>query len=201
MGKRTLTPRDGPVLAIDPGPEKSGWVYLDSEGGVRNSAIAPNATLFYTLMRRETFPTLVVERMGFMGPQRPAGNETHETNVWSGHFLALYRHYGKPWARIYRRTVQIHHTGGVNGDPIIRAALIDRFGGKAAAIGGVHCRKCKGKGWFGSGRPTCPRCGGSKWESPPGPLNGVVEDCWQALALGLAYRDGVELANHWGDLA
>jgi hypothetical protein len=83
-----------------------------------------------------------------------------------------------------------HQTKGVN-DSVIRQRLIDKYGGKDKAIGGVRCPNCKGKGWSGSGRPVCDVCQGEKWKHPPGPLHGITADVWQALAVAVTFSESL----------
>lgn len=194
MAKHILTPRDGPVIAIDPGLESSGWVSILGAGKI-TSEIVENAKLLDTV--RSTDPntvTFVIERMNFMA--KHAGNSVHEPNVWAGRFMEAFEGRGGSVHRIFRRTVATHIAGQVaEGNATIRAAIIDRYGGKDKAIGGVRCKTCKGKGWTGRDHDYCQSCFGRGWSHPRGPLYGVVTHCWQALALALAYRDGAELAN------
>ncbi len=193
--KHILTPRDGPVVAIDPGLEESGWVSILDDGKI-TSEIVENAKLLNTIRSTDpTTVTLVIERMNFMA--KHAGNSVHEPNVWAGRFMEAFAGRGGSVHRIFRRTVTTYISGQVaQGNAAIRAAIIDRYGGKDKAIGGVRCKRCKGKGWTGRHRTPCDdwRCE-KGWLHPPGPLKGVVTHCWQALALGLAYLDGAELAN------
>ena len=191
MAKRQLTPRDGPVLAIDPGREQSALVRIDDSD--IDAALLPNADALLGLHGRNGEEVVVIERMNFM--PNHCGDEIHETNVWAGRFLQMAESHGIIVHRIYRRTVAVHITGLTKGDATVRAAIIDRYGGKDKAIGGVRCKKCNGKGWRGRDHDYCQPCFGRGWTHPPGPLKKVVTHCWQALALGLAYLDGVELAD------
>jgi uncharacterized OB-fold protein len=74
-------------------------------------------------------------------------------------------------------------------DTNVRQAIIDLYGGEEKAIGGKKCPECKGKGWFGPGRPVCPKCDGKKWKTPPGPLNGIATDVWAALAVAITFAE------------
>jgi hypothetical protein len=128
---------------------------------------------------------LCVEMMEARG--MPTSNEELLTCVAIGRFI---ERWGHPYTLITRRDVKLHICGSSRAkDPHVRQALIDRFGGQRYAIGGKKCGKCKGKGWFGPGRPVCPECEGSKWEIPPGPLHGVASHAWAALGVAACYSD------------
>jgi hypothetical protein len=180
------------VLAIDPGRHESAYAFV--EANEVGTGLLSNARLLSWLYKQANPPpTLVVERMNFM--PNHCGDEVHETNVFAGRCLEAYANCSGTAHRIYRRVVAVHTTGATRGDATIRAALIDRFGGKDKAIGGTRCSRCKGKMWTGRDHIPCRQCDATGWKYPKGLLYGVVTHCWQALALGLAYLDGVELAD------
>lgn len=163
MPKHILTPRDGPVLAVDPGQKASGLVWLEDDQSLSRFGIFPNDAILHHVTRLSLGRRLVIERMD--NQHKVCGDPTNESNVWAGRFLQA-----APSAvvRIRRVAVAWHIGGQWAGDKEIRAALIHRYGGKEKAIGN---------------------------KQSPGPLYGVADHCWQALALALAYRDGVKLAD------
>lgn len=88
----------------------------------------------------------------------PVGQEVFETCVWIGRFIEAW---GGPHSLIYRKAVTAFVCGnGKAKDSNVRQALIDRYGGKDKAIG----RK-----------------------KSPGPLYGMKEDMWSALAVAVTY--------------
>ena len=88
------------------------------------------------------------------------GREVFETVFWSGRFAEAA--YPIRAVQLPRRAVKLHLCGSTRAkDPNIRAALIDRFGG-SAAIG----RKAN-----------------------PGPLYGISQDVWSALAVAVTFAD------------
>lgn len=178
------------ILAIDPGPEESAWVVIDENGKPRGFAIEDNHTLLENLWE-EKFPDafLAIEMVASYG--MPVGKTIFETAAWVGRFTAVHQlcYQGK-YTKVYRKPVCLHICNSPRAnDSNIRQALIDRFGGKNKAIGGVKCPRCKGKGWFGRGRAVCPDCDGKKWKYEPGPLYKIANDVWAALAVGLTYYD------------
>ena len=77
-------------------------------------------------------------------------------------------------------------SGGVT-DSHVRQTLIDIYGGEDVAVGGRKCKKCKGKGWTGRNHDVCEACGGSGWETKPGPFHGMKKDMWAAHGVGFAW--------------
>jgi hypothetical protein len=83
---------------------------------------------------------------------------------WTGRFAETWyaAGNGEPVA-VYRKDVKLHLCGSPRAkDPNIRQALIDRWGGKAAAIGNAK---------------------------NPGPLYGVKSHAWAALAVAVYVND------------
>jgi hypothetical protein len=114
-------------------------------------------------------------------------SEEMETLIQIGRILQMWP---GEWSYIFRSDVKVLLCGATNAkDKNVSQAIKDRFGGETVAVGGKKCPKCKGKGWFGPGRPKCPECDGSKWEYPPGPLAGVASHVWAALAVALWWND------------
>jgi hypothetical protein len=80
--------------------------------------------------------------------------------VWVGRFIEMSV---ADAALMPRKDVKLHLCGQTRAkDSNIRAALIDRFGGKEKAIGK---------------------------KASPGPLYGLKADAWQALALAVTWLD------------
>lgn len=177
-------------LAIDPGDTHSGWVaytrdedelgYLKLHGyGKDKNSKLRKAMHKAVKGLRKTHLAIETPRPSGM----PVGAETMETMVQIGRFLQMWP---GPWTYVFRPDVKIYVCGAVNAkDSNVRQSLIDRFGGDSIALGGKKCEKCKGKGWFGAGRPTCPECEGSCWEIPPGPLAEMARDAWAALGVAV----------------
>lgn len=191
------------LYAIDPGPEESGVVAIRVGQTPLTFVVCGKMSNESLLMDLERDAYGSQTRLAIEMPQcygMPVGRSVLETCEWVGIFRQAF---GLDRStKVYRSDVIIHLCGAKNyrdeqtgklrghGDTSVRAALIDRFGpSKGQAIGGTKCKACKGKGWFGSGRPACLQCGGTKWEYPPGPLHGVTKDCWSALAVAVTSMD------------
>ena len=134
---------------------------------------------------------LAVEDITNMG--MAVGSDVFKTMFWSGRFCQVWsmnRNVGlRVFSQIPRPEIKLFLCGSSRAkDPNVRQALIDRYGGDEVAIGGKKCLKCKGKGWFGSGRPECKECKGGGWLQPPGPLHGFSGHTWSALAVAVTSR-------------
>lgn len=147
------------ILAIDPGTEVSGAVMLDGER-VIDSGVLPNAEVL-DLLRSTCRPGVAIacEMVACYG--MPVGAEVFDACRWIGRFEQVC--WPRPIAMVYRRDVKLHLCGTVRAkDANVRQALVDRWGGKARAIG------------------TSKR---------PGPLYGVKSHAWAALGVAVTVRD------------
>lgn len=152
------------LVAIDPGPEESAFVVF-VDGAPRSFGKKPNLELLLPLARlAETNieAMLVLEMIASYG--MPVGAPVFQTCVWIGRFVQVWQSHGAPYSLITRQEVKLELCGnraakGAN----LRQALIDRFGpDKRKAIG---------------------------VKASPGPLYGVKDDVWSALAVGCAWSD------------
>jgi len=152
------------LLAIDPGNAHSAYVLLDGErvlafGKISNEELL--AKLRSTQHGDGPFwcaDHLAVEMIASYG--MPVGREVFETCLWIGRFLEAW---SDAHTLVYRQQVKLEICKSPRAnDATIRAALIDRYGGKEAAIG----RK-----------------------AAPGPLYGVSGDVWSALAVAITWKE------------
>ena len=158
-------------MAIDPGPERSAWLLLEGSG-VRGFGITPNLALVAKLRARSPSgrlweagdaDVLVIEniepRYGLS-----TGWETLDTARWVGRFEEAAQ---SLTVELLKRSSILRHLGIAsrgNADQGVRMALIDRYGGKAVAIGTVKAK---------------------------GPLHGIATHCWSALAVAVSYAEGL----------
>ncbi len=118
------------IFAVDPGPEKSAFVYWDSrEEKILQTAILPNPDiliLFRSLP--EDCEAVAIEMIGHYGSGMPAGKEVFNTCVFIGELKEAC--FPRFQARlIERRYIKIHLCNSARAkDGNIRQALIDRFG-------------------------------------------------------------------------
>lgn len=140
------------LLAIDPGTTHSGYVVID-DGGVQLSGVAENGEMFELIAAHGS--NIAVEMIASYG--MAVGREVFETCLWIGRFMQAA---GPDRVRIvYRKDVKLHLCGSPRAkDANIRQALIDRWGGKAEAVGTVK---------------------------KPGPLYGVKSHAWAALGVAV----------------
>lgn len=145
------------ILAIDPGNKQSAFVLMEN-GRPLSFDILENEALAEHLQRIH-YDRAAIEMIQGMG--MAVGNEVFRTVMWIGRFYQLMIRVTP--TLIFRTTIKAHICGTVRAkDGNIRAALIDRFGGKDKAIG---------------------------LKKMPGPLHGMRADAWQALAVGITYHD------------
>ncbi len=151
-------------FAVDPGSTESALVLYDPAARLIQLAVLEDNEAVLSRVRAYGHGgsgqdiTLVVEQVASFG--MPVGAEVFETVWWAGRFAEAW---GRPSLRIKRLDVKLAlcHDSRAK-DANIRCALLDLFGGKAAAIG----RK-----------------------AAPGPLYGVRADLWAALAVAIVAAD------------
>lgn len=146
------------LLAIDPGTTHSGYVWIDEQGRVGEASVLPNGEVIDLIeceLARTKTPRFAIEMIASYG--MAVGKEVFETCVWIGRFVQVA---GPDRVRlVYRKDVKMHLCGTPRAkDANIRQALIDKWGGKAEAIGTVK---------------------------KPGPLYGVKSHAWAALAVAV----------------
>ena len=146
------------LLAIDPGTEDSAWVRYDTAtGSLRDWAKTPNPNLRRVIQWGES-DLMAIEMVASYGMS--VGAEVFETCVWAGRFIECWwnRYHTRP-LRVTRKEVALHLCNNPRaGDPNVRQALVDLYGGKEKAIG----RKAS-----------------------PGPLYGLSKDGWSALGVAV----------------
>lgn len=152
-------------MGVDPGTSSSAWVLFDGRA-VLAHGIEENARLLHRLndvgTPRWTAPpvdVVVFEQIESFG--MAVGREVFETVFWTGRFFE--RASRRPVARLPRRAVKLHLCQSARAkDTNVRMALLDRFGGAAAAKGTSKAR---------------------------GPLYGISSHAWSALAVAVTWFD------------
>lgn len=141
------------ILAIDPGTTHSGWVIALPDGTPTDSGVSINHEII-DMIRGHVGP-IAIERIVSYG--MPIGAETLETVEWIGRF---WQAAGADRTRLIPRKEVGKHVcnDGRAKDPNIRQGLINRWGGKALAVGTVK---------------------------KPGPLYGIKSHAWPALGVAV----------------
>lgn len=150
------------ILALDPGPELTGWLLLRDQVPV-DWGKGSNLEVLDIVSAHGSQAELAIEMVASYG--MPVGAEVFETCVWAGRFIERWiASGGREPRRVYRREVKLHLCGTSRAkDTNVRQALIDRYGpGKSTAIG---------------------------LKATPGPLYGITGDVWQALAVAITAAD------------
>lgn len=116
------------ILAIDPGPETSGFVVwdTDSQTPVVEAGQIDNPLLIHRLRNREFVGAQICafEMIACYG--MAVGASVFETCVWIGRIV---ERAGIPAYRVYRKDVKMHLCRSMEAkDANIRAALIDKYG-------------------------------------------------------------------------
>ena len=166
-----------PVVGIDPGTEKSGWVWIDGNV-VLEHGYCTNETLRRMIIDKHYGESeIAIEMVASYG--MPVGRDTFETVYWIGRLCeAQLEATGVEAVRLYRKqdsgdmpSICGHICKSQKaGDSNVRQALIDMYeptgGGKVPQVG------TKGQ---------------------QGPLYGISGHCWQALAVAVTCRDSLLL--------
>jgi len=148
------------IVGIDPGTTDSGIVEI-GDGVIFRASVMPNENILHYLGSLKD-SEVVIEMVASYG--MAVGKETFETVFWIGRFYEIAQPRNTA-VRLLRRDIKLHLCGTARAkDANVRQAILDRFGGKAAAVGK---------------------------KATPGPLYGVKSHCWQALAVALCRGDGV----------
>jgi hypothetical protein len=146
------------IVAIDPGTTESAFVALHDGVPAEHDKL-PNEILLLRV-RNDWDPIhhlLAIEAIASYGMS--VGKEVFETCMWIGRLREAWERRGGVVQLVYRREVKLFLCESSKAsDSNIRAAIIDRYGGQAAAIG---------------------------LKRSPGPLYGIKADRWSALAVAL----------------
>lgn len=158
------------ILAIDPGTEQSAWCVFESVG-TKDHPILFGQIKNDDMVLKCRYPAwgpscpgavpdlLVIEMIKSYG--NVMGDSVLQTCVWIGRFIQSWG--PRPYELIPRKRIvtQICMNPRAN-DTNVRQALIDRWGGKEKAIGS---------------------------KAKPGPLYGMKNDMWSALAVAVAWTE------------
>ena len=178
------------VIGIDAGKDQSGIVYFDADDALLvYTGVLPNDYIEHLLEDTDysnttNKPHLAMEWISNYG--MAVGQTTFMTCYQVGRFSKCNKNLSVNL--ITRPEVKLALCNSMKAkDSNVRQQLIDMYGGREKAIGGKKCPTCKGKGWFGAGRPVCPDCGGTGWLYPPGPLKKVTSHAWAAIAVAVVF--------------
>lgn len=150
------------LLAIDPGPDESAYVVYDTATRLPTSWDKVVSEEVLARLDVIVADTCAIEMVASYG--MPVGAEVFDTCVWVGRYTERWRlshdwRYRCEPRLVYRREVKLHLCQDSRAkDANIRQAIIDRYGGKAQAIG---------------------------LKATPGPLYGMSGDVWQAFGVAL----------------
>ena len=161
------------VLALDPGSVETGWIVLVADPPARPErfGISPNPAV-RELLTRGAFDLVAIESVPAVYG-RSALPALCEAIRWEGRFMERADLADLPNIPAERARVKGLVCGAANaGDPDVRAELVRRWGGESAAFGTKA---------IGSGKKRIP--------AVPGPLSGVKDHIWAALAVAVWARE------------
>jgi hypothetical protein len=156
------------LLAVDPGSQESGFVEYDPDmHRILEHGTVDNEQLLVRCYKRRTLNGhhhMAIEMVDVFGM---AGRTVFETCVWIGRLIEAWG--TAEYTKVTRHEVKMHLCNTKRSDDsMVRAALIERWGGESVAIGG------KGKG---------------KDKTPRGPLHGIASHAWAALGVAVTWSD------------
>jgi len=159
------------IIAIDPGQFESAYVIYETENRFfsffQGSNKEVNTRLWLAEGEFKTVKHLVIEIPKCYG--FVVGDSILETCVWAGRFIESWTRNPEHTHETMPRKTAVTRIclKATANDRMVRSALIDRFGGEKA----IGCK------------------------SNQGPLYGVKNDIWAALAVAVAWRDMDEINN------
>lgn len=189
------------VISIDPGTTESAWLIYDA-GKICGFAIQPNHDVLGMIRNFSQFRDggkayinhMAIEMMQSFG--MAVGQDVLETVYWIGRFCEAWETKAVTFAddancmRLFRKQIVMHLCHNARAkDANVRRSLIDRFGGDKSTKGPTKCPACKGKGEMGRPKARCEPCRGTGQGEPAGPLHGIANDCWSALAISVVHED------------
>lgn len=115
------------ILALDPGPNETGFVLIWREGGIISKGVKPNDFILNLIDSTDQSETMIaVETISSYG--KMVGNDIFDTCIWVGRFIQS-ANYPEEVSKVSRRDVKLHICGTTRAkDKDIRAALIERCG-------------------------------------------------------------------------
>ena len=154
------------LLAIDPGPRESAYVCWDTEKSAPLMIHwhGANEAVLSSFYAPSTLQQLVIERISHYGTGMPAGQSVFDTSHWSGRFHQAWLDAGHPENSVF---------------------LVKRASVKAHLCGSVRAKDSNVR------QALIDRYGEPGTKKAPGALYGVHGDVWQALALAVAFAEGV----------
>jgi hypothetical protein len=156
------------IVGVDPGPDKSGYIELDSRHPMMPVFLpghVGNDELRWRLHNPPSPRCLAIESITSYG--MPVGQSTFDTCIWIGRFI---ERWPGPYVLVSRPQAVIHLCGSLRATAAnVNQAIRDRH-----------------KPSGGGARPEV----GTK--AKPGPLYGVTGHAWSALAVAIYAADCVE---------
>lgn len=160
MHNQSVTRRTRVVLGIDPGTTKSAYALIQGEAVLQHGKAYNDELIGKIIWELKTKPEIAAIESIVSQGRKFVGNETFATAWWSGRFYEILKTISNKSLMVRRSDVANFHVKNnyKKGDPQVRAAIIDYYGGDKRAIG---------------------------TKKEPGPLYHVTADQWSALGIAL----------------
>jgi len=119
------------LVGIDPGTEKSGVAWINTERQSVHGAVLANGLVIDSIYGIGESPDVVgVEQYQSYGGKHGFGRTSIATIEWTGRFLLSIERRETPIERYSRPTIKAHLLRSASGNDVqVRAALVARFGG------------------------------------------------------------------------
>lgn len=156
------------ILAIDPGPEMSGFVIYDyeemepTEGVIPEKGHVANSELMQMITGPDkAFDAIAIEMVGHYGTGMAAGKMVFHTCLWIGRFMQLnLDHDALPFHFVFQPDTRLALCGQRNAKKAnVRQAMVDLLGEKGT-------------------------------KANPGKTHGMSNHSWSALAVALTHAMG-----------
>lgn len=152
------------IFAVDPGTHDSAFCLYDGQRPIEFGIVSNSGLL--TRLYEQPAERIACEMIQCQG--MPVGLETFETAYFIGELMSSQRMFNGKFHRVYRSDVKSYLCGSMKAkDSNIRQALVDKFGGKDAAIGK---------------------------KASAGPLYGISSHVWSALAIAVTWWESEKFA-------
>jgi hypothetical protein len=114
------------ILALDPGPSETGWVFFDGQRVAYSGVQRNEAVLAMVAGWKDQSTIMATEVFQAMG--MAVGAEVFDTCIWIGRFVQAW-HSPADVMRVKRTEVKLHLCGTARAkDPNVRQALLDKIG-------------------------------------------------------------------------
>ena len=179
------------LIALDPGPERTGWCELH-DGVIGSHGWDANAVVLRSVrgcIAEDDYLTVIESPQ----PQdNPLGPALRNTILWAGRYIEALEYNRAKYKEVDERDIRAWITGSRTGDnAALKQELKNIFGDKRQEPCGV----CRAEGTVSGKRGAikCKCCGGRKYVTLPGPLAKMNEHELSALAVAFVVQKQADI--------